>query len=153
MNAKIYNGNVQPNHKEYKIWVNNEGVIKTWNGTEWIEQSGESGGTSSKYTPKYYDVSKLPDEFYEQLGFASSVKLMSDGNITICPIALSGSLTDDTVIACSFCPAYLEINGNYKFVSSMKELFYIIAGENDEEVDKFISYFTEITEEEYYKID
>lgn len=37
MNAKIYNGNVQPNHKEYKIWVNNEGVIKTWNGTKWIE--------------------------------------------------------------------------------------------------------------------
>lgn len=37
MNAKIYNGNVQPNHKEYKIWVNDEGIIKTWNGTEWIE--------------------------------------------------------------------------------------------------------------------
>ena len=50
MNAKIYNGNVQPNHKEYKIWVNDEGVIKTWNGTEWVEQSGgsgESGGGSS----------------------------------------------------------------------------------------------------------
>ena len=50
MNAKIYNGNVQPNHKEYKIWVNDEGIIKTWNGTEWIEQSGgsgESGGSGS----------------------------------------------------------------------------------------------------------
>ena len=45
MNAKIYNGNIQPNPKEYKIWVNDEGVIKTWNGTEWIEQSeGSSGG-------------------------------------------------------------------------------------------------------------
>lgn len=43
MNAKIYNGNVQPNPKEYKIWVNDEGIIKTWNGTEWIEQSGGSG--------------------------------------------------------------------------------------------------------------
>lgn len=50
MNAKIYNGNVQPNPKEFKIWVNDEGVIKTWNGTEWVEQSGgsgESGGGSS----------------------------------------------------------------------------------------------------------
>ena len=37
MNAKIYNGNIQPNHKEYKIWVNDEGIIKTWNGTEWVE--------------------------------------------------------------------------------------------------------------------
>ena len=45
MNAKIYNGNVQPNPKEFKIWVNDEGIIKTWNGTEWIEQSeGSSGG-------------------------------------------------------------------------------------------------------------
>lgn len=50
MNAKIYNGNVQPNPKEFKIWVNDEGIIKTWNGTEWIEQSGgsgESGGSGS----------------------------------------------------------------------------------------------------------
>lgn len=47
MNAKIYNGNVQPNHKEYKIWVNDEGIIKTWNGTEWIEQSGGSGESGS----------------------------------------------------------------------------------------------------------
>ena len=48
MNAKIYNGNVQPNHKEYKIWVNDEGIIKTWNGTEWIEQSGASSGGSGE---------------------------------------------------------------------------------------------------------
>lgn len=46
MNAKIYNGNVQPNPKEYKIWVNDEGIIKTWNGTEWIEQSGDNGESS-----------------------------------------------------------------------------------------------------------
>ena len=42
MNAKIYNGNIQPNHKEYKIWVNNEGIIKTWNGTKWVGQIGTS---------------------------------------------------------------------------------------------------------------
>lgn len=47
MNAKIYNGNVQPNPKEYKIWVNDEGIIKTWNGTEWIEQSDNSSGSGS----------------------------------------------------------------------------------------------------------
>ena len=37
MNAKIYKGNIQPNPKEFKIWVNDEGTIRTWNGTEWIE--------------------------------------------------------------------------------------------------------------------
>lgn len=53
MNAKIYNGNVQPNHKEFKIWVNDEGLIKTWNGNKWIECSGGSG---LKYLPKYYSI-------------------------------------------------------------------------------------------------
>ena len=57
MNAKIYNGNVQPNHKEYKIWVNDEGIIKTWNGTEWIEQSGGSGsGSSDDVKWEYYKI-------------------------------------------------------------------------------------------------
>lgn len=44
MNAKIYTGNVQPNPKEYKVWVNDEGVIKTYNGETWVEQSGASSG-------------------------------------------------------------------------------------------------------------
>ena len=48
MNAKIYNGNVQPNPKEYKIWVNDDGLIKTWNGTEWAEQNG--GSSQTKWT-------------------------------------------------------------------------------------------------------
>ena len=47
MNAKIYNGNVQPNPKEYKIWVNDEGTIKTWNGTKWVESAASSGGSGS----------------------------------------------------------------------------------------------------------
>ena len=57
MNAKIYNGNVQPNHKEFKIWVNDEGIIKTWNGTEWIEQSGaSSSGSGEASTVEYLDL-------------------------------------------------------------------------------------------------
>lgn len=38
MNSKIYYGNVQPNPKEFKIWVNDKGVIKTWDGNKWNEQ-------------------------------------------------------------------------------------------------------------------
>lgn len=71
MNAKIYNGNVQPNPKEFKIWVNDEGVIKTWNGTEWIEQSGgsgESGGSGSDSSGSednhtYLDIRNYPEEY------------------------------------------------------------------------------------------
>lgn len=32
MNTKLYIGNVQPNPKEFKVWVTDEGIIKTWNG-------------------------------------------------------------------------------------------------------------------------
>lgn len=46
MNSKIYNGNVQPNPKEFKIWVDDEGTIRTWNGTEWIENTAGDGGSS-----------------------------------------------------------------------------------------------------------
>lgn len=74
MNAKIYNGNVQPNPKEFKIWVNDEGLIKTWNGTEWVEQSGGSGsGSGESAKPrsswKYFDLrnSTLPSAMKKQL--------------------------------------------------------------------------------------
>lgn len=58
MNAKIYNGNVQPNPKEYKIWVNDEGIIKTWNGTEWIE-SASSGGSDDNNSFEYIEISGI----------------------------------------------------------------------------------------------
>ena len=63
MNAKIYNGNVQPNHKEYKIWVNDEGIIKTWNGTKWIEQSGGNGESGNEDQFSYYRVNRNDDSY------------------------------------------------------------------------------------------
>lgn len=47
MNAKIYTGNIQPNPKEYKVWVNDEGVIKTWNGEGYKPIEGDSDGNDS----------------------------------------------------------------------------------------------------------
>lgn len=37
---KIFYGDIQPNHKEHKIWINSKGVIKTYDYTKgkWIEQ-------------------------------------------------------------------------------------------------------------------
>lgn len=59
MNSKIYNGNVQPNPKEFKIWVDDEGTIRTWNGTEWIEAasgggSGSDSGEEGNIAGEYY---------------------------------------------------------------------------------------------------
>lgn len=47
MNSKIYYGNTQPNSKEFKIWVNDEGVIKTWDGNKWNAVESNSGSTST----------------------------------------------------------------------------------------------------------
>ena len=61
MNSKIYNGNVQPNPKEFKIWVDDEGTIRTWNGTEWIEAasgggSGNGSGESNVSKIEFIDL-------------------------------------------------------------------------------------------------
>ena len=54
---KIFYGDVQPNHKEHKIWVNSKGVIKTYNNEEdkWVELTNDnqpSEGGSSVSTPE-----------------------------------------------------------------------------------------------------
>ena len=99
MNAKIYNGNVQPNHKEYKIWVNDEGIIKTWNGTEWIEQSGassdgseESGGSGSgsgeASSIEYLDVSGSDEANMARfLAHGYIVKFVANGQAVFLPTA------------------------------------------------------------------
>lgn len=35
MSSKIYYGKIQPNPKEYKIWVDDKGVIRTFDGQKW----------------------------------------------------------------------------------------------------------------------
>ena len=35
MSSKIYYGKIQPNSKEYKIWVDVKGVIRTFDGQKW----------------------------------------------------------------------------------------------------------------------
>lgn len=42
MNSKIYIGNVQPNPKEFKVWIDDEGVIKTFDGQKWNKIEGGS---------------------------------------------------------------------------------------------------------------
>lgn len=47
MNAKIYTGDIQPNAKEYKIWIDSKGSIKTYDTTQgtWSEVKGGASDT------------------------------------------------------------------------------------------------------------
>lgn len=173
MNAKIYTGNIQPNPKEYKIWVNDEGVIKTWNGTEWIEQSGESGGTASKYAPRYFTIDwdkadigwrpllgflndEINNEIYMYLSFAASVKIVFENRVVITSSIPNGY---EMVTAFSFIPLYAptDIGLGVDQIKTIED--YIIAAKfvlkNFVGVETNLSMdgITEITEEEFYKID
>ena len=120
MNAKIYNGNVQPNHKEYKIWVNDEGIIKTWSGTEWIEQSGGSGNGSSsgESIVKYYEVnaSVAGDGDLGQI-IAMRKGIDYYGNQGIGPFV---SFKD--AVAVGYTPIYVNIDGELKKLMTLEDV-------------------------------
>ena len=40
MNNNVYKGDIQPNHREYSVWVDSKGLIKTFDGNEWKVASG-----------------------------------------------------------------------------------------------------------------
>ena len=163
MNAKIYNGNVQPNHKEYKIWVNDEGIIKTWNGTEWVEQSGgsgESGGSSNgsnlKYLPKYYSIDwSVADEMWKtavnggEMPPTKIVATIKSGGL----ITPSDFNNPETIEAFSFLPVGFQDYNTFN-VTIFETL--------ESTIDYFKTRFNitismngikEISEEEYYSFD
>ena len=164
MNAKIYNGNVQPNHKEYKIWVNDEGIIKTWNGTKWIEQSGggESGGSGSgsglKYLPKYYSI----DWSVAEEGWKTALK--GGGEFPPTEIAatiksgyfitpLDATEPEVSVNAFSFLPVGWQNNNTFdvtifETLESVIDFFKI-----DFSIPISMNGIKEISEEEYYSFD
>lgn len=163
MNAKIYNGNIQPNHKEYKIWVNDEGIIKTWNGTEWIEQSGASsggseGGNGVEYTYldlRGFDIDKHYD-FLNIIPFASVVNykgviagrdihyIMSYGYFA----SVTGDLSSILGLAIdeSFMVTNMATPDSEQFCS-IKELIEMITAKD------LYSSLPRITKEEFYNLD
>lgn len=52
---KIFYGDVQPNHKEHKIWVDSKGVIKTYNNEEdkWVELTNNETPSDEVRTIKF----------------------------------------------------------------------------------------------------
>ena len=64
---KVYQGNIQPNPKKYKIWVDDKGVIKTYNGSEWIENSTQGGsGSDSSDGSQIYVIEDFVSLYYGQ---------------------------------------------------------------------------------------
>lgn len=157
MNAKIYNGNVQPNHKEYKIWVNDEGIIKTWNGTEWIEQSGSGSGSGEASTFEYLDISNLGSTNKVNLVVKCNIiKIKKYGDIVctapamlLTPMSSVGEtldcFADDTIAVC------IDFNLVVKYPDgefTNKELL-LENGFTQEELDAI----PRITKEEFYNLD
>ena len=178
MNAKIYNGNVQPNHKEYKIWVNDEGIIKTWNGTEWIEQSGgsgESGGSGNgsgsgesiiqyyKFKPDLLQGDPLDIEIASMFVFqndACSVKIKAPETMIVSYSAfqeVADNLSE--LIAFSFSPQTLyTTNRNkevvFRYCKTIEE-FVSFINETlsiNYTIDA-ITNFESITESEFYNLE
>lgn len=99
MNAKIYNGNVQPNPKEYKIWVNDEGLIKTWNGTKWVETASNGGsgsGSGSGDDAVYVQATEmLVGSSFWDMAATVKTKMIVSNNISIDNISTYIRSTDD----------------------------------------------------------
>ena len=160
MNAKIYNGNVQPNHKEYKIWVNDEGIIKTWNGTEWIEQSGggESGGSGSgsglKYLPKYYSI----DWSVAEEGWKEALKGGTFPFTEIAATAKSGNFitsqdgtTPEGIEAFSFLPVGYHNGSKVNLFETLESVINFF--KTDFSIHISMNGIKEISEEEFYSFD
>lgn len=145
MNAKIYNGNIQPNPKEYKIWVNDEGTIKTWNGTEWIESASSGGsGSGGENRIVYTDITKVPDEFIDGFIIFMTEVITKDG-VFVSAFEVGKKFAEDK--------DWFD-NNLYKIAASLdtkyklKETYYTL-----EELCSFLGFdYTQytITKEEYY---
>lgn len=169
MNAKIYNGNVQPNPKEYKIWVNDEGIIKTWNGTEWIEQSGGSGesggsGNGSNTINSRAIYYKTVDGIYQDsdiwqnvarscVSVIKSLRVNPKDNEDKYYIYPSFFVKKDQIVAVCFLPLSKINFGSDEpgTFNSLEDFFeYAYSDEYPFTVDAFVE--KRITEEEFYNL-
>lgn len=93
LNKKTYIGDIEPNPKEFGIWIKEDGSAKIYDyvKNEWKGSSSNDGGGSS--TVEYLDVSGLDvtnGTINKFLGCASLVKISSYGMIV--PPAFSAPL-------------------------------------------------------------
>ena len=164
--------NVQPNHKEYKIWVNDEGIIKTWNGTEWIEQSGgsgESGGSGSgsgeastvEYWSMNWDIynsleSNLKETILTSviLGTSELAKIAINENVeiknsgTTLYMHMSNGGIPYSIMAISY-NKMVDITADGDRQKSFEELLL----EMEAQVEGITDCFSRITKEQFYNLE
>ena len=150
MNAKIYNGNVQPNPKEFKIWVNDEGTIKTWNGTKWVEHAASSGGSGSGDGVKYYrcDDSSVMSVLGE---WGVLAKRLYENDIKIATVYVLEASNYKTANLAVSIDWGMETAANGK-VSTVRESFESLLGIT---VEEFLTQYNiiEITKEQFYNLE
>ena len=166
MNAKIYNGNVQPNPKEFKVWVNDEGLIKTWNGTEWIETassdsgsggSGESGGDDSSIEyldVNGFDITDKNSKYAFLVMYSNSIKAKTMGYVAFCPSGMYDSMAgmsniDILAVAIDF---NLPTNAFGETLKTTKEYILSFPGDfgfTEEELDAI----PRLTKEQFYSLE
>lgn len=132
--------------------------LKTPNEIHKNELKGgeNSGGSVSKYAPRYYKVAEsFPYPFDEFLYFVANVKVKVDENTYIYPVLLAdNALNEGKILGFAFTPFYGKTFKNVTFIYSFEEAISLLLEQAGESVDfdMLMSYFTEITEEEFYNI-
>ena len=94
----------------------------------------------------------------ELLVYCATVKIKLNDIIFVTPImgVFNNNMNIEDIIECSFIPLYIVIRTTPKFIDSLDTLVNIFKEEgviNEDIANEALNAFTEITEDEYYKID
>lgn len=111
----------------------------------------------SKYAPRYYSYNNSIN-VSDLLTYFSTMKIKSNDNIFVIPTIgiIANNINTKDIIGCSFIPIYLVFTTTPKFIDYLDTLINNFKEEaqiDENTANKFLSAFTEITEDEYYKID
>ena len=113
------------------------------------------GGSDSKYIIRYYKTAEdAPEDVTSVLTCSSTVKLIIRSEVGIYPTIQGYNIisNDKKYIGFSFTPFYGELNNSNQFIYTLDEFLIVMANGNEEVINSFKQYFTEITEDEYYNI-
>ena len=114
------------------------------------------GGSDSKYITRYYKIAEdVPDEMGEIIAYGATIKIKVYENISILPPFVGNNIKNRQLLGFGFAPFYGELLNKHRFIDSFESLIHSIleASGSSENFNLIMSYFTEITEDEYYKID
>lgn len=91
----------------------------------------------------------------EITAYVATIKIKVYENISILPSFVGNDIRGGQVLGFGFAPFYGEVINKRSFIDSFESLIHSLleASGSSENFNLIMSYFTEITEDEYYKID